>query len=136
MIVKNNINVNMQLKYLLIVLNSKLSHFYSNMIINSLSSNTTIAQKNIIVSFPIPKMPKILQKPFEDLVGKILIKKERGETTTAEDQQIDLKGYKLYELTYDKVKIVDPEFDFSKEEHKEFIKVLKIRDMIIFFTKL
>jgi len=53
-------------------------------------------------------------------VAKIIAKKERGEDTTAEEQQIDLMVYNLYELTYDEVKIVDPEFGLTEEEYMNY----------------
>lgn len=36
------------------------------------------------------------------------------------DNEIDVMVYKLYNLTYDEVKIVDPEFWLSKEEYEKF----------------
>ncbi len=36
------------------------------------------------------------------------------------EKQIDIMVYKLYELTYDEVLIVDPEFDLSREEYERF----------------
>ena len=35
-------------------------------------------------------------------------------------KEIDLMVYKLYELTYDEVKIVDPEFAVLKENYSSF----------------
>ena len=34
--------------------------------------------------------------------------------------QIDLMVYKLYELTYDEVLVVEPEFSLSKQEYEAF----------------
>ena len=71
-------------------------------------------------NIPIPQITKSKQKPFEILVDKIIAKKERGEDTTAEEQKIDIMGYKLYELTYEEVKIVEPEFEMNKEEYLNY----------------
>ncbi len=38
---------------------------------------------------------------------------------TDADEEIDLMVYKLYELTYDEVKIVDPEFAITKESYTD-----------------
>lgn len=54
---------------------------------------------------------------FETLVNQILSKKEKGEDTIAEEREIDVMVYKLYELTYDEVLIVDPDFWLSEEEY-------------------
>ena len=56
---------------------------------------------------------------FVDNVNQIISKKEANEDTTAEEKQIDLMVYKLYELTYDEVKIIEPEFEMSKEEYEK-----------------
>jgi len=36
------------------------------------------------------------------------------------EQEIDILVYKLYNLTYDEIKIVDHEFWFNKEEYDKF----------------
>ena len=43
--------------------------------------------------------------------------KVEKDTTTLE-QQIDNLVYRLYDLTYDEVKVVDPEFGLSREEYE------------------
>lgn len=35
-------------------------------------------------------------------------------------RQIDIMVYKLYELTYDEVKIVEPQFALTKEEYDNY----------------
>ena len=35
----------------------------------------------------------------------------------ANEQQIDNLVYKLYELTYDEVKVIDPEFTLTESEY-------------------
>jgi len=47
------------------------------------------------------------------------LKKENLDTTDIETQ-IDLMVYKLYELTYDEVLVVEPEFGLSAQEYDEF----------------
>ncbi len=36
------------------------------------------------------------------------------------EHQIDQMVYKLYDLTYDEVKIIDPLFEMSNQEYKKF----------------
>ena len=62
------------------------------------------------------------KKPFEKLVDNINKLKSEGKDTTALEQQIDNMVYKLYELTYEEVKVIDPEFPLSEQEY-EAIKV-------------
>ena len=52
-------------------------------------------------------------------MDRIIAKKEQGKDTTEEERQIDLMVYKLYGLTYDEVKIIDPDFGMSKEEYEK-----------------
>ena len=47
-----------------------------------------------------------VQPPFKD--------------TTALEAEIDLMVYKLYNLTWEEVKIVDPEFAMSEEEYEKY----------------
>ncbi|GAB4348314.1 MAG: hypothetical protein OHK0038_27800 [Flammeovirgaceae bacterium] len=58
------------------------------------------------------------QQPFVALVEQILAKKEKGEDTTALEREIDLLVYRLYELSYEEVKVIDPQFALSKEEYE------------------
>ena len=34
--------------------------------------------------------------------------------------EIDLMVYKLYNLIYDEIKIIDPEFEMSEEDYEKF----------------
>lgn len=101
-------------KKLLGVLNSKLLDWY----FRKTSTNNHVNGYEI-EQLPIPKISVNTQQTFIDLVDKILAKKEKGEDTTAEEKQIDLMVYKLYELTYDEVKIVEPDFALSEAEYEK-----------------
>ncbi len=59
-----------------------------------------------------------LSEPFLRAFDTIIAKKERGEDTSKEEFQIDLIVYKLYNLTYDEIKIIDPEIEnkITREE--------------------
>ncbi len=73
-----------------------------------------------IGKIPIIIIQKSQQIHFETLVDKIITKKETGKDSYAEEQKINLMVYKLYELTHDEVKIVDPEFAMSKQEYENY----------------
>jgi hypothetical protein len=45
--------------------------------------------------------------------------KSQGKDTTALEQQIDNMVYKLYELTYEEVKIIDPENTLTEKEYAD-----------------
>lgn len=107
------------IKYMLANMNSKL--FEYQFVRKGIDLGKAFEWKmQYIFPLYVPQIPSHQQKPFENLVDKILIKKERGEDTTKEEQQIDLMVYKLYQLTYDEIKIVDPEFPLTKEECDRF----------------
>ncbi|MCK9290388.1 MAG: hypothetical protein WCR58_11915 [Bacteroidales bacterium] len=48
------------------------------------------------------------------------MKKQRikYDITTALEQQIDNLVYRLYELSYEEVKVIDPDFPLSEEAYK------------------
>ncbi len=77
-----------------------------------------------IKNFPLPNIVLlIIQQPFIDLVDKILAAKKEEKDTRLLENQIDNWVYKLYELTYEEVKIVDPNFELSEKEY-ENLKLL------------
>jgi len=104
------------LRFLLAVLNSK----YASVLLTNIRAGDYHIYPEHIRNIPIPKTSIKQQKPFFSLVDKILLGKQQSEDTTAEEQKIDLMVYKLYELTYDEVKIIEPEFGLTKEEYETF----------------
>jgi hypothetical protein len=67
---------------------------------------------------PIFQAPKSIQNKLEKLIDKIIAKKQIEQDITDLQQQIDNLVYKLYELTYDEVKVIDPEFSLSTKEYE------------------
>jgi len=82
-------------------------------------------KKQYVENIHIPKITldnkKYVQK-IENLVDQILIiKKQNKDTNTKNlEEQIDKIVYKLYELTYDEVLIIDKDFSMTKEEYENF----------------
>ena len=111
------IAVGTNIKYLTALLNSRLH------IRELLNNSPKTGMGDVIISVQalnpllVHKPNENTAKPFETLVDKIIAKKECSEDTTTEERQIDIMVYKLYELTYDEVKIVEPEFALTKEEY-------------------
>ena len=65
------------------------------------------------------------QIPFEKLVVEIINGKNKKEDTTVLEHKIDLMVYKLYNLSYEEVLIVDPAFNaLMTEETYEASKVV------------
>lgn len=53
------------------------------------------------------------------MLEKILFLKKNSDTTALE-KEIDVLVYKLYELTYDEVKIIEPGFALSEGEYLSY----------------
>ncbi|MEX1135395.1 MAG: Eco57I restriction-modification methylase domain-containing protein [Balneolales bacterium] len=58
------------------------------------------------------------EQTIVNLVNQILDNKENGEDSTELENQIDLMVYHFYGLTYEEVKVVDDEFEVSREEYE------------------
>ncbi len=100
-----------ELKFLLGLLNSKLVIFYIKEKHPESSYNQGINfTKHMINNMPIPKISKLAQKPFIDLVDKIIQAKQdekyEKDTTTLETK-IDKMVYQLYDLTADEIDIIE-----------------------------
>lgn len=106
-------------KYLLGLLNSTLLNYYNK------EKNITNQQgfpQILMTDFqelPIIKADITRQQPIIELVDRILSAKQSAPQTdtSADERAINLLVYKLYGLTYDEVKIVDPETDITEEEY-------------------
>lgn len=108
-------------KYLLGVLNSKLMYVYMTYIAATSGMGTLRWINNYVKMFPIVIDCENNKDSIILLVDKILkIKKTNPQSDTAElENQIDLLVYKLYNLTYDEVLIVDPETPITREEYEQ-----------------
>jgi len=103
-------------RYLLGLLNSKLLWWF-------LSNQTISIQQGYsrIYMYQIEKLPirttnDKTKKRIESLTVKIADLKKHGHTSSDLENEIDVLVYKLYELTYDEVKIIDKDFWLSEEE--------------------
>ncbi len=115
------INKDYDLKYVLALFNSKLLNFLYNH--NVREQGRIFAQVKTInlKSLPVKTISKSDQDHLIKVVDKILNIKRinlQKDTRFLEDQ-IDIMVYKLYNLTYEEAKIIDPEIEkiISKEEY-------------------
>jgi hypothetical protein len=108
-----------KLKYLLGILNSKLSEWYFNQISTTTGMGTNRWKKYKIEIFPIKEPTEIEESSLENLVDEILTAKkgDRHADTSELEKAIDRLVYKLYQLTYEEVKIIDPEFELTEQEY-------------------
>jgi len=98
-----------KLKYLLAILNSRLSEWYFNQISTTTGMGTNRWKKYKIEMLPIKKPTETEELLLEKLVDQILnIKKSNPNAdTTILEQQIDQLVYELYGLTEEEIKIVE-----------------------------
>lgn len=117
-----SVNHNVPLEFLLAVLNSKLMEYWYRLTVQE--QNKTFAEVKIVYLERLPiKSNKILQEQIVSYVSKLLsIKdlKNMHDTRIEEiEKKIDNLIYKLYDLTYDEVLIVDPQTSITREEYEK-----------------
>ncbi|MDX2195570.1 MAG: TaqI-like C-terminal specificity domain-containing protein [Cytophagales bacterium] len=99
---------NINYKYVLALLNSKLLSFYKTKNSGSAKKDDfTQITLGDIRQLPIPKIETSKQQKFVKLVDEILTAKEKNKDTTIAENEIDQLVYKLYELTEEEIKIVE-----------------------------
>jgi hypothetical protein len=111
-------------KFLLAILNSKTIQFYLESIAETSGMGVNRWINNFVKDFPIPSIDKSLQTKFEVIANEVLMEKKRNpqaDTKHLEDQ-IDKMVYKLYNLTYEEVKIIDPEIEkiIPEKDYEKF----------------
>ena len=101
-------------KYALALLNSKLLNY-----IFKLQSTNSNVNGYEVDNLPISISNE--QEKYIDLVNSILSIKQyvSNADTSKQEQAIDLMVYKLYNLTYDEVLIVDPQTPITREEYEK-----------------
>ena len=110
--------------YVNALLNSKLINWYYNNISSQLSDKAIRHFSVFIEQIPLLMCVEQQQKPFIELVDKILLAKQKNPQANTKhlEDQIDIMVYKLYNLTYEEVKIIDPNIEqiISREEYEKF----------------
>jgi len=107
------------LKYLTGVLNSKLVAFWLRYMGKMQGSNYQV-DKEPLMNIPIKNITTEQQQPFIKIVDQIIDLKKQNQDTTDLEKQIDLMVYKLYNLTYEEVKVVEPDFAMSEEDYERY----------------
>lgn len=123
--VLNSVNVaipndtTFELEYVLAIVNSKLMEYWYRITVQE--KNKTFAEVKIVYldRIPIIMATNSHQEMIKKLVESILNKKSTSSSagTQIEEQKLDFLIYKLYGLTYDEVKIVDPDTPITEKEY-------------------
>ncbi len=109
-----------KLNFLVGILNSTLISFYINKVYNSLKMSGGYLNIGTDVIKDIPLPPKVNLEIFENEIKNL--NDYEDENLFIENKiSLDIKIYKLYELTYAEVLVVDPEFSLSEEEYNNYV---------------
>lgn len=111
---------NFKIKFLLAILNSSLINYVYKNKYKSTKKVFSEIQANSVEKLPIRNIAESEQYSFVNLTNLILENRKQKLDTTALETKIDIMVYKLYELTYDEVLVVEPEFSLSKQEYEAF----------------
>ncbi len=112
----NQINDNFDLKYIIALINSKLMNYYFQYLNPEMGEALAEVKKENVEKLLIKETRN--QVIFIQLVNEILSLKIEGSIIEAEriEQKIDNLVYRLYSLTYDEVKVIDPEIESKISE--------------------
>lgn len=101
------------LKYLLAILNSKLSEWYFERISTTTGMGTNRWKKFKLELLPIVETSD--QQPFIDLVDQIITLKKEGKETADLEAEIDRMVYELYGLNEEEIAMVEGRESFQNE---------------------
>jgi hypothetical protein len=109
-------------KFLFVFLNSKLFEWLKKIKFvaygDAEESGRAKLDHNKMITVPIKKVSQAIEDKFSEIVFEIKEKKKKGFDTTNLESQIELLIFKLYRLTYNEVKVIDPEFELSEQEYE------------------
>lgn len=122
-ICRNNLHIcipkiQIDLKYTLGLLNSKLLDFVYTYINPEKGEVLAEVKKNHIENLPIIEN-SILKPKLIDLVNEILLDKNQGLDSFDLEKQIDMVVFHIYDLTYDEILIVDPNTSITRGEYEK-----------------
>lgn len=108
-----------ELLFPLALINSKISLFYIKEKYRGSSYNQGINfNPDMLNNLPVPSISKTTMQLIISTVKKIIKESEKEHDTLTLEQDLNNIFYKLYELTYDEVKVIDPAFILSKKEYE------------------
>lgn len=108
-----------ELKYILALINSSLLNFYFQYLNPETGEALAEVKKETLEKLLIKKAKD--EHPFITLVDQILHAKSENpkSDTSLLERQIDEIVFKLYDLTYEEVKVIDPAFWLIEEEYNQ-----------------
>lgn len=110
-------------KYLCAVLNSTLMGFYFT---NKFSERDNVFPKVKIGQcrmLPIKKILRDEQKPFIEIINKIIKLRIANKETSTLERQLDLIVYRLYDLSFSEIITFDETFDYSEDDYSSLTTI-------------
>ena len=111
-IIPTSDNLNYNIYTLLGIFNSKFTNWIFRR--SSTNSNVNCYEVNSL------KLPSLNKKYFQKISDLTQLCIDQNKHSLLYEELIDTIVYKLYELTYEEVKLIDPEFSLSQEEYDNF----------------
>jgi adenine-specific DNA-methyltransferase len=105
------------MKYLTALLNSKLIEYWLRNK-GKMQGNNFQIDKEPLLAIPLINPAENSIKKISNLVSKVIDGKSIGTVTHQLEKEIDYIIYRLYDLNYLDVKVIDPKFNLSEEEYK------------------
>ncbi len=78
-------------------------------------------KSQFVEKIPVPKTNAIIENKLSNISKKCISLKKKNQDTTTLEKEIDLMVYKLYELSYEEVKIIDKDFWLSEGEYENYL---------------
>lgn len=107
--------------FLLCFLNSKLFEWFKKIKFvaygDAGESGRAKLDYNKMVTVPIKKISQSVENLFFKKVEDIRLRKSKNIESTILEEKLDILIYRLYNLNYEEVKVIDPEFNLSEEEY-------------------
>lgn len=113
-----NESIEISYEYFLGLLNSNLVWYFLRNTGTVLANNYFRFMPRYVNEIPIYQPTKFQEQKIFTLVKVIYEQKSRNKDTAVLEHQIDNLVYRLYGLTYEEVKVIDPEFTLSKAEYE------------------
>lgn len=107
-------------KYILALLNSNALTWYFRIRNNEFDDLFPQVKVTEFKQLPIRIIDKQFQQQFVNIVDEIMNYKNDSIDSTNLEFKLNIMVYKLYQLTYDEVLVVDPAFPLSKEEYENY----------------
>ena len=118
-------NVEESYKYLLAILNSNLIWWFLKLTGDTLSTDSRTFKTEYLNPFPMPDMPNqvVIQKieGTVDLMMQYVAENRSASEIASLEKRLNLMVYRLYDLSLDEARIIEPNLECSEEEYNSVL---------------